>query len=64
MNSQWDYFKIWEQTICLSDNVEELGLFLSQKEKETPKNNQLILEYLKHIKLKTEEAIALVKDKK
>lgn len=60
MNSEYPYFKIWEQTICLQDNLAELGLFLGKKPEKTAKNNQLILLYLDHIKMKTEETIALV----
>jgi hypothetical protein len=60
MNPECPYFNIWEQTICLQDNLVELSLFLGKKPQKTPENNQLILLYLDHIKMKTEETIALV----
>ena len=60
MNPEYPYFNIWEQTICLQDNIAELGLFLGKKPKKTRQNNRLILLYLDHIKMKTEETITLL----
>ena len=60
MTPEYSYFKIWEQTICLQDNIAELGLFLGKKPKKTRQNNRLILLYLDHIKMKTEETITLL----
>ncbi|WP_066116221.1 hypothetical protein [Geminocystis sp. NIES-3709] len=60
-NKDWDYYKLWNQVITISDSADELGLLVSQQEQWDNSKNLMIINYLQAIINKGNEAIAELK---
>jgi len=59
-NKEWDYYKLWQEIIAISDSADELALLICPLETWDNRKNLMILNYLQSIINEAEGAIKMI----